>query len=145
MVKVAKFLFLCWGLVAIAAQAAGATENVRRSLYAVNQSAKDRGTIAVYDIDAGHRLIKTIPTVPNVHNVRGVAASAITGRLYVAYADGANTGRIYCLNVYDDTIVWDRAVSPGVDRLAVKPDGKLLYVPSGEDRTADHINIVDVA
>src|SRR5207244_7437396 len=97
----------------------------------------------VYDIDAGHRLIKTIPTVPNVHNVRGVAASAVTGRLYVAYADGANIGRIYCLNVYDDTVLWNKAVSPGVDRLAVEPNGKLLYVPTGEDRQADHINIVD--
>jgi len=29
---------------------------------------------------------------------------------------------IYCLNVYDDTIHWNRAVSPGVDRLAINPD-----------------------
>jgi hypothetical protein len=27
-----------------------------RYLYAVNQSSKDRGSISVYDIDAGHRL-----------------------------------------------------------------------------------------
>ena len=50
---------------------------------------------------------------------------------------------IYCLNLYDDTVLWNKAVSPGVDRLAVKPDGTLLYVPTGEDRAADHINIVD--
>jgi len=37
---------------------------------------------------------------------------------------------IYCLNVYDDTIHWNRAVSPGVDRLAINPDGQLLYVPT---------------
>jgi hypothetical protein len=143
MAKSANFLFLCGGLLAIAVQAAAAAEEGRRLLYAVNQSARERGSIAVYDIDAGHRRVKTILTVPNVHNVRGVAVSAVTGRLYVAYADGANTGMIYCLNVYDDTVLWHKAVSPGVDRLAVKPDGTLLYVPTGEDRTADHINVVD--
>jgi hypothetical protein len=138
-----KFPFALSALLAIAAQAADAAEDGRRLLFAVNQSARERGSIAVYDIDAGHRRIKTILTVPNVHNVRGMAASAVTGRLYVAYADGADTGMIYCLNVYDDTVLWNKAVSPGVDRLAVKPDGTLLYVPTGEDRTADHINIVD--
>jgi hypothetical protein len=109
----------------------------------VNQSSKERGSISVYDIDAGHRLVKTIQTVPGVRNIKGVAASAATGRLYVAYLDRADTGRIYCLNLYDDTIVWDRIVSPGVDRLAINPDGQLLYVPTGEDLTADHINVVN--
>src|SRR6516165_6527920 len=47
-----------------------------RNLYAVNQSSKNRGSISIYDIDAGHRLIKTIHTVPDVGDVRGVAVSA---------------------------------------------------------------------
>jgi hypothetical protein len=143
-VKFGKFLVLCWSLLlTIVLPVADAAEEGRRLVYAVNQSARERGSIAVYDIDAGHRRVKTILTVPNVHNVRGIAASAVTGRLYVAYADGANTGMIYCLNLHDDTVLWNKPVSPGVDRLAVKPDGTLLYVPTGEDRTADHINIVD--
>src|SRR6266446_5290647 len=138
-----QLLLVLAALLAIAAPAADAAEEGRRLLYAVNQSARERGSIAVYDIDAGHRRVKTILTVPNVHNVRGVVASAVTGRLYVAYADGADTGMIYCLNLYDDTVLWNKPIRPGVDRLAVKPDGTLLYVPTGEDRQADHINIVD--
>jgi len=63
---------------------AGYTSPVSRNLYAVNQSPKNRGTISVYDIDARHRLIKTINTVPDIGDVRGVAASAATGKLYVA-------------------------------------------------------------
>ena len=51
---------------------------------------------------------------------------------------------IYCLNVYDDTIHWNRAVSPGVDRLAINPDGQLLYVPTWEGGSADYINVLDV-
>jgi len=112
-------------------------------LYAVNEAPNDRGSISVYDIDDGHRLIKTNQTVPTVGDVRGVAVSAVTGRLYVAYQDLSGTGMISCLSIYDDTILWNRAVSPGVDRLAINPDGRLLYVPTWEGGSADYINVVD--
>jgi hypothetical protein len=46
-----------------------------RAPYAVNQASAMRGSISVYDIDRGHRPIKTIPSVPNVDDVRGVAVS----------------------------------------------------------------------
>ncbi|MBV9964066.1 MAG: WD40 repeat domain-containing protein [Alphaproteobacteria bacterium] len=114
-----------------------------RALYAVSQAASTRGSIAVYDIAGGHRLVRTIQTVPGVHNIKGVAASATTGRLYVAYNDRGGAGMVYCLNLGDDTILWNRKIVPGVDRLAIRPDGQLLYVPTGEDNTADHINVVD--
>jgi hypothetical protein len=117
--------------------------SVLRSLYAVNQSPNDRGSISVYDIDAGHRLVKTIQTVPDVADVKGVAVSAVTGKLYVTYLDSETNGKIYCLNVYDDRILWNKAISPGVDRLAIKPDGRLLYVPTWEGGTADFINVLD--
>ena len=134
------------GLFVIAAGPAGSSvagDGVLRSLYAVNQSRNERGSISVYDIDAGHRLIKTIQTVPNVADVKGAAASAVTGRLYVAYLDAEVTGKIYCLNLYDDRILWNKAISPGVDRLAIKPDGRLLYVPTWEGGAADYINVLD--
>ena len=107
------------------------------------KSSKDRGSISVYDIDVGHRLVKTIQTVPGVGDVRGVAVSAVTGKLYVAYQDFSGAGMVYCLNVYSDTILWNRAVSPGVDRLAINPDGQLLYVPTWEGGSADYINVLD--
>jgi hypothetical protein len=50
---------------------------------------------------------------------------------------------VYCLNLYDNTILWNRAVSPGVDRLAIHPNGELLYVPTWEGGSADYINVVD--
>jgi DNA-binding beta-propeller fold protein YncE len=114
-----------------------------RALYAVNQAASDRGSIAVYDIDAGHRLLKTIQTVPDVRNVKGIAASAVTGKLYVSYYGRAGVGMVYCLDLANDTVLWNRKIDPSVDRLAVHPDGGVLYVPTGEDNTADHINVVD--
>jgi hypothetical protein len=132
------------GLFSIIAGAAAPTPSTAAlSLYAVNQSPADRGSISVYDIEARHRLVKTINTVPNVGDVRGVAVSAVTGKLYVAYQDVSGDGMVYCLNVYDDRILWNRAVSPGVDRLAINPDGQLLYVPTWEGGSADFINVLD--
>jgi len=143
--RYAIFLISLSSLLSITTGTAGAASSSSppRSLYAVSEAPNDRGSISVYDIDAGHRLIKTIQTVPRVADVRGVAVSAVTGRLYVAYQDFSGTGMIYCLNVYDDSILWNRAVSPGVDRLAINPDGQLLYVPTWEGGSADYINVVD--
>jgi len=132
-------------LLATAVKAAGLSPEMENGafLYAVDQSANLRAAISVYDIAAEHRLIKTIHTVPSVGDVRGVAASALTGKLYVAYIDVSGTGMVYCLNIYDDRIVWNKPISPGVDRLAIDPDGRLLYVPTWEGGSADYINIVD--
>jgi hypothetical protein len=114
-----------------------------RTLYAVNQSADTRGSISVYDIDHAHNLLKTIPTVANVDDVKGMAVSAATGKLYVAYRTRSGVGMIYCLNVHNDDVLWNRVIDPGVDRLSIQPNGRLLYVPTGEDGSADYINVLD--
>lgn len=117
--------------------------DLRRTLYAVNQAPGIRGSISVYDIDRGHRLIKTIRTVPGVKDVKGVVASAATGRLYVSYRDETGAGRIYSLDISNNRVIWDRRIDPGVDRLAISPGGRLLYVPTWEGISADFINVVD--
>ena len=114
-----------------------------RTLYAVNQSSASRGSISVYDIDHGHSLLKTIPTVSNVDDVRGVVASAATGKLYVAYRTRSSVGMIYCLSIYEDTVLWNRVIDPDVDRLSIHPNGRLLYVPTYEGGSADYINVLD--
>jgi hypothetical protein len=114
-----------------------------RTLYAVNQSAAARGSISVYDIDRGHSLIKTIPTVSDVDDVRGVAVSATTGKLYVTYRTRSGVGMIYCLSIHNDAVLWKRIIDPGVDRLSINPNGKLLYVPTWEGGSADYINVLD--
>jgi DNA-binding beta-propeller fold protein YncE len=116
-----------------------------RFLYAVNQAAAIRGSISVYDIGAGHHLIKTIETVRDVDDVKGVAASTATGRLYVAYRTRSGVGMIYCLNVYDDTVLWNRTIDPDIDRLAIHPDGQLLYVPTWEGGSAHFINVLNAS
>ncbi len=122
---------------------AAAADLPQRHLYAVNQSAANRGSISVYDIDAGHRLLQTIHTVPNVEDVRGVAGSAATGLLYVTYRDVSGNGMLYCLDVNRATVLWNKKILPGVDRLASDPDGQFLYVPTWEGDTADYIQVLD--
>ncbi len=122
---------------------AGAADLPQRRLYAVNESTNDRGAISVYDIDADHRLIKTIHTAPDIDDVRGAAGNASTGRLYVTYRDTSGTGMLYCLDLYRDAMLWNRKILPGVDRLASNPDGRLLYVPTWEGENAGFIQVLD--
>jgi hypothetical protein len=78
-----------------------------------------------------------------VDDVTGVVASTATGKLYVAYRTHSGDGMIYCLNLYQDVVLWNKAIKPGVDRLSIHPNGRLLYVPTSEYVLADFINVLD--
>ena len=98
--------------------------------------------ILVYDIDVGYKFIKRIPTwdVPPgeaAENVKGTAASAKTGKLYVS-----TIKRVACFDLITEKKVWEKTYDGGSDRLAISPDGKILYVPSLE---GPHWNVVDAA
>ena len=96
--------------------------------------------VLVYDIDAGYKVVKRIPTwtVPpgqQPENVKGIAASAKTGKLYVS-----TTKRVACFDLLTDAKLWEKSYDGGSDRLAISPDGKILYIPSFE---GPHWNAVD--
>jgi len=96
--------------------------------------------ILVYDIDAGHKFVKRIPTwdaPPGqpAENVKGIAASAKTGKLYVS-----TIKRVACFDLLTEKKVWEKTYDGGADRLAISPDGKILYIPSLE---GPHWNVVD--
>jgi hypothetical protein len=88
--------------------------------------------LLVYDMDDGHRLVRRIPTFPlepgvPPENVKGIAANAQTGRIYVS-----TIRRVAAIDLLTDTLVWNRTYEGGADRIALSPDGKILYVPSLE-------------
>lgn len=88
--------------------------------------------VLVYDIDAGYQFVRRIPTqvVPAgqaPENVKGIAASAATGRLYVT-----TIRRLMAFDLTTDRKLWDKEMPGGADRLAISPDGKILYVPTLE-------------
>ena len=88
--------------------------------------------VLVFDIADGHRFVKRIPTltVPDgqaPENVKGVALSAELGLLYVT-----TPKRMFALDLKTERIVWNREYDGGCDRMALSPDGRMLYVPSFE-------------
>jgi DNA-binding beta-propeller fold protein YncE len=96
--------------------------------------------ILVYDIGKGHRFVKRIPTwtvAPGAapENVKGIAASARTGKIYVS-----TIKRVACIDLVSEKMVWDKSFDGGCDRLAISPDGLVLYVPSFE---GPHWNVVE--
>jgi DNA-binding beta-propeller fold protein YncE len=88
--------------------------------------------VLVYDMDDGHRLLRRIPTFEVTpaappENVKGIAAHAGTGRLYVR-----TIRRVGAIDLATEKIAWNKTYEGGADRIALSPDGKILYVPSLE-------------
>jgi hypothetical protein len=137
-------LYSLAGLPALASAARAAGEE-RRLLYVAspgirNYTALGGVGVLVYDIDDGHRLVKRIPTFAeapgtDAENVKGICASARTHRLYVS-----TIKRLLCLDLLTDQPVWERAYEGGCDRMALSPDGKIMYLPSLEK---EFWNVVD--
>jgi hypothetical protein len=98
--------------------------------------------LLVYDMSEGHRFVKRIPTF-NVaagaqpENVKGIAAHAASGRLYIS-----TPRRVAAFDLAAERLVWNREYEGGCDRIALSPDGKILYVPSFE---GPHWHAVDAA
>lgn len=96
--------------------------------------------ILVYDVDAGHKLIKRIPTkglkkdgTPS--NVKGVAVSVATNCIYISTLEA-----LQCVDLATEKLVWEKTYDGGCDRMAMSPDGKVIYLPSLEK---EHWNVVD--
>ena len=96
--------------------------------------------ILVFDIDHNHQFVKRYPSAGldekgHPLNVKGISANAGTRRLYVT-----TTRTIMCFDLVSGKLLWERAYEGGCDRLALTPDGKLIYVPSLE---GDHWHVVE--
>lgn len=88
--------------------------------------------ILVFDMDHGHRLLKRIPTLPvapgqEPEAIKGVCASAKSGRLYFT-----TTKRLVCLDLLTEKFIWNRTYEGGCDRMAISPNGDIIYLPSLE-------------
>jgi DNA-binding beta-propeller fold protein YncE len=88
--------------------------------------------ILVFDIANGYKFVRRIPTwdVPEgkePENVKGIAASAKTGRVYVS-----SLNRMIAIDAVSGKKIWDKTYEGGCDRMAISPDGKVLYVPQLE-------------
>jgi DNA-binding beta-propeller fold protein YncE len=96
--------------------------------------------ILVFDLDRGHKFVRRI-TAQGLNdqgkpmNVKGVAASAATRRLYVS-----TLTKLACFDLLTDKVLWEKAYDGGCDRMALSPDGRVMYLPSLEK---EHWHVVD--
>lgn len=96
--------------------------------------------LLVFDIDHGHKFVKRIPTAGlnesgEPLNVKGVCASAVTKRIYIT-----TPRTMTCLDLVTEKILWEKPYPGGCDRMALSPDGKVIYLPSFE---GPHWTVVD--
>jgi len=96
--------------------------------------------VLVFDIDRGHAFVKRIPaaglgTDGEPLNVKGVAANASTGRLYVSTLQF-----LTCFDLHTDKILWEKSYEGGCDRMALSPNGQVMYLPSLEK---DHWHVIE--
>lgn len=96
--------------------------------------------ILVYDVEAGHKLVKRIPTAGlkkdgTPSNVKGVAVSVATNCIYISTLEA-----LQCIDLATEKIRWEKTYEGGCDRMAMSPDGKLIYLPTLEK---EHWNVVD--
>ncbi len=103
------------------------------------------GFIYVYDIHNSGALVKTL-TVPTTAGVRGAVASAVTGRLYIAYgSDSGSGGSQLAYDLATDTVVWTKDYSHGIDSQAISPDGTKIFMPTGEVSSGSTWEVEDPA
>jgi DNA-binding beta-propeller fold protein YncE len=117
------------------------TQRVQRLLYAGlpgvgGGSAVKYGGIGilVFDIDNGHKFVKRVRLQGSMtqtgrgnatESIRGIAAHAATARLYLS-----TSRRIAAYDLLTDQLVWEQNYEGrGIDRVAVSPDGAILYAP----------------
>ena len=98
------------------------------------------GAIRVYDVARDYKIVKQI-RVPGMIETRGIVASQKTRLLHVSF-DGLDRadfiGTLACIDLATDKILWSRNYTPGVDSMALSPDGKTIYMPGSEaDRNPD--------
>lgn len=96
--------------------------------------------VLVFDIDHGHRFVKRIASSGvdekgKPINVKGICASAATQRLYVS-----TIKTLMCFDLLTEKILWEKPYAGGCDRMAISPDGKIIYLPSFE---GDHWHVIN--
>jgi hypothetical protein len=92
------------------------------------------GSMYVYDMDAGQRLVQHVE-LPMARGIRGVAASPRTHTLYISYGGdggGNGTGSMLAYDLLAGRVLWTRSYATGIDSMAITPDGSRIYMPIGE-------------
>lgn len=104
--------------------------------------------IDVYDMDNGMRLVKTVSLPAAATDIRGAVADPASHTLYISYGgDGGSngSGSMLAYDLLADKVLWTKNYAEGVDSIAITPDGRTIYMPTGEASPGTTWNTVDAA
>jgi YVTN family beta-propeller protein len=104
------------------------------------------GLVSVYDSDHAEKLIKTISLPQTSEGIRGVTASPSTHLLFISYGgDGGvfGNGSVLAYDLVSEKVLWTVHLKTGIDSGQVSPDGKRLYMPTGENDPSGIWNILN--
>jgi DNA-binding beta-propeller fold protein YncE len=99
--------------------ALGAEKRPERLVYSA-----DTSSVGVYDAGKGYKFLRKID-VPNSGRYEAIAASAATGRLYLAAREN---DEVICLDLTAGAVIWRKHFGTGTDGLAISPAGDRLYL-----------------
>jgi DNA-binding beta-propeller fold protein YncE len=110
----------------------------RRLLYVATPGIRDYleyggHGLLVFDIDHGHKFVKRIPIGGTDEsgkpiNVKGICASTQTKKIHIS-----TKASLMCLDMVTEKLLWERKYDKGCDRMALSPNGKIIYQPSFEE------------
>jgi hypothetical protein len=86
--------------------------------------------LSVYDMDNGHRLVKTINFPGASGEIAGICGNVGLHALFFFF--NSEPGRVVALDLLDDKQLWSKETLPSADRGDVSIDGTKLFVPGGE-------------
>jgi hypothetical protein len=150
---VAGLFFLCLSSLSskerthscVADEVSDPPRTARRLLYVASPGIRDDlqyggHGILVFAMDDGHRFVRRILTEGvgddgRPLNIKGICANSATARLYLT-----TLRHLICHDLVTDRVLWEKTYESGCDRMAVAPDGSLIYLPSLEK---DHWKVVD--
>jgi hypothetical protein len=106
------------------------------------------GITSVYDMDHEFKLIKAV-VMPQTttSEVRGVTVAPATHEMYIMHGgdgpiNGSGNGSVMAYDMVGERVLWDVALPTGVDSGQVSPNGKRLYVPTGENTSSGIWNVL---
>jgi DNA-binding beta-propeller fold protein YncE len=120
-------------------------EYARRLLYVATPGIRDYleyggHGVLIFDINNGHKFVRRFPSAGvdengKPLNVKGICAHAKTGCLFVS-----TTRTLMCFDLTSDRLLWETPYEGGCDRMAISPEGDVIYLPSLE---GPHWHVVD--
>jgi hypothetical protein len=120
------------GVLAPAGRLAAGEPEARRYLYlstpdgAQTEGRSGAGSL-IFDIDAGHKLVRRIELPVFQEGLRGFTGSPKTRCVYYS----TTNRRLGAFDLEKEKVVWERTYDGGCDRSSITTDGKKIYVPTG--------------